>query len=271
MVYIDSVRAKTIQAFKDQVIDEKIEPYRSFIEQRHWSESLLIQCYHDHYYQKYYWASKQERQKNFWQKWQILKPKDPLQAGLYALRTALMEGMVIESAQSLYRKLQTHWRKLEHQGKVDRSFFDPYIGVVLSYYQHNEDQFPDILKEDIEKTQQAIARKLSATRNLIYHHACHPQQGGWREQYRLWQQLLMYDQREADHLASLDPEEFRHTQYWQTVSHALKQKNYYQCSQCDWIGPLYVEHCRPEYRGQEILPPQSLVLLCPDCYLETLD
>ena len=69
MVYIDSVRAKTIQEFKDQVIDEKIEPYRSFIEQRHWSESLLIQCYHDHYYQKYYWASKQERQKNFWQKW----------------------------------------------------------------------------------------------------------------------------------------------------------------------------------------------------------
>ena len=118
MVYIDSVRAKTIQAFKDQVIDEKIEPYRSFIEQRHWSESLLIQCYHDHCYQKYYWISKQERQQNYWQKWQILKPQDPLQAGLYALRTALMEGMVIESPQSLYRKLQTHWRKLEHQGKV---------------------------------------------------------------------------------------------------------------------------------------------------------
>ena len=271
MVYIDSVRAKKIEEFVVQVMAEKIEPYHFFLQQKPWSESLLIQCYHDHYYQKYYWASKQERQQNFWKKWQILKPQDPLQAGLYALRTALIEGMVIESPQSLYQKLQTHWQKLGTQGKVHRSFFDPYVGVVLSYYQQNEDKFPDRLKEDIEKTQQAIARKLSATRNLLYHHACHPKEGAWQEQYRLWQQLLIYDQREADHLASLDPEEFRHTQYWKTVSHALKKKNHYQCSQCDWIGPLYVEHCHSEYRGQEILLPQSLILLCPDCYLETLD
>jgi hypothetical protein len=271
MVYIDSVRTQKIEAFIVQVMTEEIEPYRSFLQQKPWSNSLLIQCYHDHYYQAYYWKSKQERQQNFWQQWQRLMPQDPLQAGLFALRTALLEGIVIESPQGIYQKLQSHWQKLGHQGKVHRSLLDPYIGMVLSYYQQQEDQFPARLQEDIVKTQQAIARKLAATRNLIYHHACHSQPGGWREQYRLWQQLLMYDQREVDHLASLDPEEFRHTQYWQTVSKGLKQKHHYQCSQCDWIGPLYVEHCHPEYRGQEILLPQSLTLLCPDCYLQTLD
>jgi len=271
MVYIDSLRAKAIQDFFVQVMDEKLEPYRSFIEKRHWSETLLVQCYHDHYYQQYYWASKQERQQNFWQKWQILKPQDPLQAGLYAIRTALMEGMVIESSQTLYQKLQKHWGQTENQGTVRHPFFDPYVGVVLSYYGQNEDQFPDVLKQDIIKTQQAIARKLSATRNLIYHHATHPQRGTWQEKYRLWQQLLMYDQREAEHLASLDPEEFQYTDYWQTLSKGLKKKNHYQCSQCDWIGPLHVEHQRPEYIGQEIILPQSVVLLCPDCYLQTLD
>jgi len=177
MVYIDSLRAKAIQDFFIQVMDEKIEPYRFFIEQRHWSETLLVQCYHDHYYQQYYWASKQERKQTFWQKWQIFTPHDPLQAGLYAIRTALMEGMVIESSQTLYQKLQKHWGQIEDQGTIRHPFFDPYVGVVLCYYQQNEDQFPDVLKQDIIKTQQAIARKLSATRNLIYHHAIHPRRG----------------------------------------------------------------------------------------------
>ena len=83
--------------------------------------------------------------------------------------------------------------------------------------------------------------------------------------------LLMYDQGEADHLANLDLEELKCTHYWHTLSYALKQANHYQCSQCDWIGPLYVEHRHPEYRGQEILLTQSLTLLCPDCYIQTLD
>ncbi|MEB3189710.1 MAG: hypothetical protein VKL42_05125 [Snowella sp.] len=85
MAYIDSQRAKAIEDFKVNIIQNKLEPYHSFIEKYPSSEQLLIQCYHDHYYQQYYTIDKQQRQQNFWQQWQKLKLKDSLLTGLYTL------------------------------------------------------------------------------------------------------------------------------------------------------------------------------------------
>jgi len=68
MVYIDHQRAQAMESFKAQVLEKGLQPYCSFIEQNHWSEQLLTQCYHEHFYQQYYRLPKQERQQNFWHK-----------------------------------------------------------------------------------------------------------------------------------------------------------------------------------------------------------
>jgi hypothetical protein len=268
MVYIDSHRAKAIQDFKAQVIQDKLQPYCSFIEQRHWSERLLIQCYHDNYYQQYYSVSKQQRQQDFWQQWQKLKPNDPFLAGLYAIRTAQIEGVFIDPPETLYPKLQKQSGKTEAE---QAKFFGPLIGGLLNYYQEDESQWTDDLKMGVQRIQQHITCKLTASRNWLYHHSRRLQKRTNKERYRLWQLILICDQREADHLARLSEEEYRQTDYWQVLTQGLKSKTPLHCRHCDGVGPLQIQPLPPEYRGLEILLPKTVTFLCPHCHSTTAD
>jgi len=263
MVYIDSLRAKAIQDFKVQVIKDKLEPYCSFIEQRHWSEQLLIQCYHEYSYQEYYSLSKQQRQQNFWQQWQKLKPKAPFLAGIYSIRTALMEGIIIDPPQTLFPKLQKQWGKSETE---QQKFFEPFIGGLLSYYQADESQWTEDLKTGMQRIQQHIAGKLTASRNWLYHHSRHPHKRTGKERYRLWQTVLLCDQQEANHLVNLSEEQYRQSDYWQVFTQGLKSQTRPHCHHCDGVGSLTVQPHPPEYRGLEILLPQTVTLLCPHCH-----
>ncbi|MEB3161380.1 MAG: hypothetical protein VKL20_07965, partial [Synechocystis sp.] len=71
------------------------------------------------------------------------------------------------------------------------------------------------------------------------------------------QTLLMYDEREIDHLASLPDHEFRQSDYWQVFTRSQKQNHRLQDSQMD------IPLTPSEYRGQEILFPQLVTQLSP--------
>lgn len=262
MVYIDRKRAKALDAFKAQVLEKYLQPYCSFIEQHHWSEQLLVQCYHDYYYQDYFRLPKQERRQNFWYQWQKLALGDPLAAGIFAMRMAWMEGMAIDPPHKTYQALQERWDEVAQHPSSRHPFFEPFIGAVLGYYQQDETQWTDDLKSGIGRLQQSVARKLTAVRNGLYLHALHPKQGAWKERYRLWQTLLMYDHREVEHLSGLPEDEYRQCDYWQVFTKGLKQNHRYQG---DPLGDLDLRDmplCPPPFRGQEILFPQVVTQLC---------
>ena len=98
-------------------------------------------------------------------------------------------------------------------------------------------------------------------RNGIYFHALRPKKSTWKERYRLWQTLLMYDEREIDHLASLPDDEFRQCDYWQVFTWALKKNRRLQGRPGDGSGHVDIPLSPPEFRGQEILFPQLVTLL----------
>ena len=257
MVYIDRQRAQAMESFKAQVLQEKLQPYCSFIEQHHWSERLLTQCYHEHFYQQYYRLAKQERQQNFWQQWQKLAVDLPLAAGIFAIQTSLLEGLVLDPPQMVYQRLHNHWDEVAQHHSSRHPFFEPFISTVLSYYQEDESRWTEDLKSGMHRLQQDVARKLITVRNSIYCHALRPKKSTWKERYRLWQTLLMSDPREAAHLANLSDAEFRQCDYWQVLTRTLQQNRRRQDGRAHWDIPL----SPPAWRGTEILFPQRLIPL----------
>jgi len=181
----------------------------------------------------------------------------PLTAGIFAIQVSLLEGIALDPPRMIYKRLQDQLDEWVQQGSSRHPFFEPFIGAVLNYYQEDESQWTEDLKTGIRGLQKGIAHKLITVRNGIYFHALCPKKSTWKERYRLWQTLLMYDEREIDHLASLPDHEFRQSDYWQVFTWAQKHNRRLQGS------PMDIPLTPPEYRGQEILFPQLLTQSSP--------
>ncbi len=137
-----------------------------------------------------------------------------------------------------------------------RTLFEPFMTAFICYCGQSEHDWPTDLKRLQTNLQQGIARKLTAVRNQLYFHAQQATPGNWKERYRLWHTLLMYDYGEANHLASLSDKEYLQSDYWQVFTHGLKQSCHSQGNPLDDLELQARPLCPRPLRGQEIILPQ---------------
>jgi hypothetical protein len=111
------------------------------------------------------------------------------------------------------------------------------------------------------KTRQAwLVNQLTHHRQQIAHRSLEGY--GHQPLAPLWQWVMLFDQEEADHLASLSDSDYYASDYWREFSQFHSQQNGDRCPFCGAQGSLFLHNPRRQYRGQEYFFPEIVSCRC---------
>jgi len=267
MTYLDPVRVSRIKSFGLLVLEQKLRPYYALIEENICSVPLLVEAYHDFLHKQYFQASKERRYERFCYRLNLLLDRNPSLAKAYIMRTALLEGAVPKPNFSLSQGLQVAWSSLVTSYPLGMDLLSQYWEPLYDYF-----EAPDDGSMDTHHRQ--IAARLAFLRNQIMRSIDNDNQGhffNWRDRFRLWYELLHYDQDEVNHLASLKYPDFLKSDYWKVFATNFKFERRYRCYQCGYSKRTEIHHLSYDFRGQEIIFPHSVVCLCSLCHQQAHD
>ena len=260
MTYLDPKRLAKIEAFQRQVEGDRLEPYYSQLQQENWSPDRLLEAYHQNYYQRYFQQSKTCRWCNFSEKGQYLLVDDSVNAGIYMVRTAVLEGIALEPDAAQLNRLQTLWHYLLTGDGTDEYFelTNHYLTLLGLYYPYDPKE---------RKTPPALKTRQARLVNQLAHHrqqiARRSLEGyGHQPLAPLWQWVMLFDQEEAEHLASLSDSDYYASDYWREFSQFYSQQNGDRCPFCGAQSPLFLHNPRRQYRGQEYFFPETVSCRC---------
>jgi len=264
MTYLDPKRLAKIEQFERLIETRQLEPYHSQLLCEGWSMERVIEAYHDYNYWCYYHQrSKAQRRRHFVEKFKPMLLDNPVNANIYIVRTAVIEGLVIEPDALELQRLQSLWNYLINGIGKDEYFYyvNRYFAILQIYYDKSlkEVHIPSIIKH--RHTQ--LAKQLTDCRNQIARRSLE----GYGNQplQPLWQWLTLFDQEEAEHLAALTDSDYYASDYWREVSQYFRQQHGDRCPYCGAQGPLFLHNPYREYRGQEFFLPQSVTCRCEQC------
>ena len=263
MTYFDSKRLAKIEHFQNLVKARHIEPYYSQLLRDDWSPGRLLEAYHHHYYRRYYQQSKARRCVHFLEKSPRLLLEHPINGGIYIIRTAVLEGLVVEPDTAELTRLQSLWHYLLSEVGDDDyfKFIHRYLSPLNLYYSQDLPEFQ--LSCTLKYRRNQLVAKLSEYR---YQSAQRSLDGyGGQPLQPLWQWIMLFDQEEAEHLASLSDAEYYNSDYWQELSQYHRQQNGETCPHCGAQAPLIFHSPYREYRGQEYFMPQAVSCRCQQC------
>lgn len=260
MTYLDPKRLAKIERFEHLIETRQLEPYHSQLLFEGWSLERLIEAYHDHYYWSYYQRNKTRRWRYFAEKCKSMLADDVVNGGIYIVRTAVIEGLAAEPDAAQLQRLQKLWRYLIHGIGKDEYFnlIHHYLTLLGLYYPQDpgERKTPSALKH----RQTMLAQKLADYRNQIAQRSLEGY--GNRPLAPLWQWIMLFDQEEADHLASLSDSDYYASDYWREFTQYFRQLHGDRCPFCGAQGPLFLHNPHREYRGQEFFLPQVVTCRC---------
>lgn len=263
MTYLDPKRLAKIEAFQRQVEGDRLEPYYSQLQQENWSLDRLLEAYHDHYYRRYFQQSKTRRWCNFSEKCKSMLFENLINGNIYSIRTAVIEGLAPEPDAAELHRLQILWHYLI-DGVGEDDYFDlihRYLNLLGLYYP----QDPKELKTPgaLKNRQARLVMELANCRQQIARRSLE----GYSNQplAPLWQWLMLFDQEEAEHLASLSDSDYYSSDYWREFSQYYQQQHGDQCPFCGAQGPLFLHNPYREYHGQEFFIPQVVTCRCQQC------
>lgn len=263
MTYLDPKRLAKIQQFERLIETRQLEPYHSQLLFEGWSMERVIAAYHDYYHWRYYQRSKTQRWRNFAEKCKSMLANDVVNAGIYMVRTAVLEGIAAEPDAAQLKRLQALWHYLLTGDGTD-DYFDlahHYLTLLGLYYPNDPKELktPTALKN----RQIQLAKQLTNCRNQIARRSLEGY--GNKPLQPLWQWLMLFDQEEAEHLASLSDSDYYASDYWREFSQSFRQQHDDLCPFCGAQGPLFLHNPHRQYRGQEIFFPQVVTCRCPQC------
>ncbi|MEB3160803.1 MAG: hypothetical protein VKL20_05035 [Synechocystis sp.] len=254
MTYLDPKRLAKIEAFQQQV--ETRQPLSA-----DWSPEQVLASYHRHYYGRYFQQSKIKRRQKLSQTIRGIGEKNAINIGITVVRTALMEGLVLEPSTEEMANLQALWWYLHTEEGSDDNFSvtDRYLGPLILYYQGNQDKTPSL----IQRRQKQLVQQLSQRRNQIAQRSLQ----GYSNQplAPLWQWVMLFDQEEADHLVSLGDSDYYDSDYWREFTQYYQQQHGDRCPFCGAQSPLFLHNPHRQYRGQEFFFPQIVTCRCQQC------
>ena len=260
MTYLDPVRISKIKSFGLLVVEQKLQPYYALIEENICSVTLLVEAYHHYLHQQYFQSSKVERYHSFCSRLHHLLDVNPIQAGAYVMRTALLEGAVPKPNFSLSQGLQLPWANIVTSTPAGADLFLPYWEPLCDYFEAPDDG-------SMGNTHRRITSRLAFLRNKIMRSIANEGPAlNWRERFSLWYELLSYDQTETDHLATLNYTHFLRSDYWKVFGRHFKFERRYHCLHCGNSKHLEIHHVSYDFRGQEIIFPHSVICLCSVCH-----
>lgn len=263
--YLDPIRVAKIKEFGLRVDKHKLQPYYRLIEENICSVPLLVQAYHHFLHHQYFHRSKVERYHAFRARLNVLLDKNPLSAGAYLMRTALLEGAVPKPSFSLSVGLQSIWANI-------LAFYPQGDNLLLRYWEPLCDYFEAPDDGSMDSYHLCTASRLAFLRNQIFQYVSQDDIFfDFRERFLLWYELLSYDQGEVDHLASLDYNVFLSSDYWIVFSRHFKYQWRYRCALCSRSRNIHVHHHTYQFRGQEIIFPHCVACLCSDCHKHVHD
>jgi len=265
MTYLDPKRLAKIEQFKRLVEGDRLEPYYSQLQQENWSLDRLLETYHQDYYRRYFQQSKTRRWQHFAEKCKSMLFDNPVNGGIYIVRTAVLEGLVPEPDAAQLKRLQKLWHYLL-TGEGNDEYFEltnHYLTLLGLYYPQDpkERKPPPALK-----TRQArLAAQLAHHRQQIARRSLE----GYGNQplAPLWQWVMLFDQEEAEHLASLSDSDYYASDYWREFSQYYQQQHGDRCPFCGAQGLLFPHNPHREYHGQEFFLPQIVTCRCQQCTL----
>jgi len=261
MTYLDEKRLAKIAAFQQQVQAGQIELSDRQLLGADGNPDQLLASYHRHYYGQYFQQSKVKRRQKLSQAIKGPDRKNAINIGITVVRTALMEGIVTEPSAEEMANLQTLWWYLHTEEGSDENFSatNRYLGPLILYYQGNQDKTPSL----IQRRQQQLVEQLSQYRNQIAQRSLEGY--GNKPLAPLWQWVMLFDQEEADHLASLSDSDYYDSDYWREFSQYYQRQHGDRCPLCGAQGPLFLHNPHREYRGQEFFFPQIVTYRCQQC------
>ncbi|MEB3189709.1 MAG: hypothetical protein VKL42_05120, partial [Snowella sp.] len=78
----------------------------------------------------------------------------------------------------------------------------------------------------------------------------------------LWQWVMLFDQEEAEHLASLSDFDYYNSDYWREFTQHYQQQKGANCPLCGAQAPLFLHNPHRQYRGQEYFFPKAVTCRC---------
>ena len=263
MTYLDEKRLAKIEAFQRQLIGDRLEPYYSQLQQGDLSPNQLLEIYHDHYYRRYYQPNKTQRCRNFLDQCKKIMDENMVNSGIYIVRTAVLEGLIVEPDDAELKRLQGLWQYLIDDigdDKLLNLINRRYFSILRLYYDDLEE---NPIPYTIHYRQSMVMQKLIDYRNQIAQRSLE----GYGNQplAPLWRWLILFDQEEAEHLASISDADYYASDYWREFSQHYQQQHGNRCPFCGGQGPLFLHNPHREYHGQEFFLPQMVTCRCQQC------
>jgi hypothetical protein len=263
MTYLDPKRLAKIEAFQRQLIGDRLEPYYSQLQRGDLSPNQLLEIYHDYYYRRYHQSHKNRRCRNFLDQCKKIMDENMLNSGIYIVRTVVLEGLIVEPDAAELKRLQRLWNYLINDVGDDKLFnlvSRRYFSILRLYYDDLEE---NPIPYTIHYRQAMVTEKLIDYRNQIAQRSLE----GYGNQplAPLWEWVMLFDQEEAEHLASLSDSDYYASDYWREFSQYYQQQHGDRCPFCGGQGPLFLYNPHREYHGQEFFLPQVVTCRCQQC------
>jgi len=227
MTYLDEKRLAKIAQFQRQVETKKLQPYYSQLNSENWSAEQLLKAYHDHYYRRYYQPHKTQRCRNFLDQCKKIVDENMINSGIYIVRTTVLEGLLVEPDDAELKRLQRLWQYLIDDIGDDKLFGlvnRRYLSIMRLYYDDLEE---NPIPSTIHYRQAMVTEKLIDYRNQIAQRSLEGY--GSQPLAPLWQWLMLFDQEEAEHLASLSDSDYYASDYWREFSQHYQQQHETSC------------------------------------------
>jgi len=263
MTYLDPKRLAKIEQFQRLVEGDRLEPYYSQLQQGDLSPNQLLEIYHDHYYRRYHQPHKTQRCRNFLDQCKKIMDENMVNSGIYIVRTAVLEGLLVEPDDAELKRLQRLWQYLIDDIGDDKLFGlvnRRYLSIMRLYYDDLEES---PIPSTIHYRQSMVMQKLIDYRNQIAQRSLEGY--GNQSLAPLWQWVMLFDQEEAEHLASLSDSDYYASDYWREFSQFYIQQHGDHCPFCGAQSPLFLHNPHQEYHGQEFFLPQMVTCRCQQC------